>query len=659
MGFLAKKSRLWPLLLLLSTWAFSQSRNQPATVDSQTILGNAWNHLGDPDVKTYYSGFGSALVVSVLNDEGKHLGSQAVVSIRRSGDAGGYWRTTDEASQARFPNLIEGTYSVEVAAAGFLTEQRAWAPTGGTNTYRLEVTLRPDLTSVDLNAALGTRMSPKARKATERALRALKSLDYKRAERELDHAYKLEPSSSDVNGLLGYLYVQQGNRQRAVPFLEAAIQNDSRDVRSMVLLGRLRIEESDFPKAIATLSQAVAIDGDFWLARYSLAQAYLGGHDFGRAEHQAQFAVRSNKGGSRLSTLVLGQALAGLQRYPEAISALKEYLQTSPKDAARPQVEEFLSNLEARLAHPEQATIPLALLPGTVTSPTLSSETDDLRMSLNNWLPPGVDDNKPQTAPGVACSVDEVLQQAGVRVQQLVTAVSKFAAIEDLKHETVDELGHPLSRDTRRYDYVVDISEPSPGVLSATEYRMIGSSPAEFPGQIVTQGLPAMALVLHPAIQNTFEFQCEGLGQWRGQATWLVHFRQRPNKPNRIRAYRVGTNMYPVDLKGRIWISADNFQIHRVESELVKPLPEIQLLSEHQTVEYGAVPFPQQKAELWLPKNVELYADFRRQRYVRHHTFDHFMLFSVDSFDKQGKPKAPTETPGLATPALSAQPPGN
>ena len=58
------------------------------------------------------------------------------------------------------------------------------------------------------------------------------------------------------------------------------------------------------------------------------------------------------------------------------------------------------------------------------------------------------------------------------------------------------------------------------------------------------------------------------------------------------------------------------------------------MLSQHQVVEYGPVPFAKKNTILWLPKNVEIYFDFRKHRYYRHYTFDHYMLFDVDVLEK-------------------------
>ena len=119
----------------------------------------------------------------------------------------------------------------------------------------------------------------------------------------------------------------------------------------------------------------------------------------------------------------------------------------------------------------------------------------------------------------------------------------------------------------------------------------------------------------------------------------------RDDRPARIHDYRVGAESYSLRLKGRAWITADKFQIVRIESELISPIPQLQLRSEQQVVEYGPVEFPKKNLELWLPKSAEIYLDFRKQRYFRSHSFDHYMVFSVDAEEKRSEPKIPRAAP--------------
>jgi hypothetical protein len=256
----------------------------------------------------------------------------------------------------------------------------------------------------------------------------------------------------------------------------------------------------------------------------------------------------------------------------------------------------------------------------------------------------------------LTCLYEQVIAKSGERVRQFVDDVARFAAIEDLLHEELDKAGNPVGKETRKFDYVAAISDAQPGFLEVDEYRGQRYGPSELPDGIATQGFATLALVFHPEMRENFQMSCEGLGEWRGQATWLVHFGQREDRPGQ--SYIIGNRVYPINLKGRAWITADNFQIVRIESELLNPVPEIRLRTEHQIAEYGPAPFPKKNTELWLPKSAEICLELRQRRYYRRHSFDHYMLFATDSEDKpdltkyqphdlQAKP-SPDPSPGVA-----------
>ncbi len=75
---------------------------------------------------------------------------------------------------------------------------------------------------------------------------------------------------------------------------------------------------------------------------------------------------------------------------------------------------------------------------------------------------------------------------------------------------------------------------------------------------------------------------------------------------------------------------------------MANPAHDVELLSEHQVVQYGPVPFAKKNTTLWLPKNVEIYLEFRKHRYYRQYSFDHYMLFDVDVSERR---KVPSATP--------------
>jgi hypothetical protein len=320
-----------------------------------------------------------------------------------------------------------------------------------------------------------------------------------------------------------------------------------------------------------------------------------------------------------------------------AMQALTSFLQEQPESPLSAQVRSLESELQS-----------VDFVP-VVELQDISEDVRDLfdtRLSLEKWGPPGVDEVKPPFASGATCPSEQVIQGAAEQVKTLTEDISRFAATESVVHEEFDKFGAPTRKVERDFNYVASISETRPGFLAVDEDRMLRSDTDAFPDQIVTRGLATLALIFHPLMRDDYQMICEGLGEWNGQPTWLVHFQQRADRPRRIKGYKLAGETYPVALKGRAWIRADKYQIVRIESELVEPMPRIQLRSDHEIVEYGAVQFARKNTELWLPKKADLYFDFRNRRYFRRHSFDHFMLFAVDAQDRVVQPNQnPTDTP--------------
>ena len=220
--------------------------------------------------------------------------------------------------------------------------------------------------------------------------------------------------------------------------------------------------------------------------------------------------------------------------------------------------------------------------------------------------------------------------------------VDRFTATESLTHESINKHGIASAREKRKFDYVVSIQEVLHGHLGVTEYRNGGGAQTQFPSGIVTYGLPALVLIFHPYYAPNYEMTCEGLARSGGRFAWQVHFRQRPDKPNELKTYQFGINgpSYPVGLKGRAWISADSYRLVRMETDLIAPMPEIQLLAEHTEIEYCPVKFRESHVNLWLPKCAEVYLAWRGRRIHRRHSFDNYMLFRVDDRQRITAPKS-------------------
>ena len=587
----------------------------------------------------YYSNGGTPVIVKVLTAKDIRLDRQAIVKLSNESTHYETTQTTDGNSESAFVGLQFGHYVLEVSAVGYLTVRKEFQLVTQNSTYTQIITLDPDPAAVNLKAD-DRAMPSKARKNAKRGVSALKSGNLNAAEKWLDAAYKTVPSNSDLNFLLGYLYFQRKDYVNAQTFLGSAANLNPRDAQALTLLGRLGLQQGDYVGASNALRKAVEADSDYWMAHHFLADAYLKQRDFEKAREQSLLAIGDGKIKGNPSKLVLGQALVNLGQEKEGIQTLQSYVDESPKNPIVPQVRNLIAELESRGPAPVNISGQTRTL-ASVTGVDSLLASPEPTFSVKPWQPPGVDDVKPLVAQSVACPYDKVMQGSALGVQQLVDDVSRISAIEHLLHERLDEMGNPLTKDTRQFNYVASFSQSTPGYVAVDEFREEHLGVADFPDKIASSGFATLALVFHPTLRDNFEMVCEGLGDWRGQATWLVHFRQRDDRPARIHDYKVGSTIRSLKLKGRAWVTADKFQIVRIESELVSPEPELRLASEHQVVEYGPVPFAKRNLQLWLPQSAELYLDFRKNRYYRRHSFDHYMLFSVDADEKRKEPKAP------------------
>src|SRR5439155_13096873 len=193
-----------------------------------------------------------------------------------------------------------------------------------------------------------------------------------------------------------------------------------------------------------------------------------------------------------------------------------------PGSPAAPQVRDLVAIIERRDLNPPSSS------KNAFTAPLHLADDDPVLVatgsgfSIKSWEPPGIDEVKPLVAANATCPYENVVDRVGERTKQFIDDLVRFSAIEDMLHEELNELGKPITRVRRKFDYVASISSV-PGFLSIDEYRSEKSGAEAFPDHIATRGLPTLAFVFHPDMRAYFQITCEGLGQWNGRATWLLH----------------------------------------------------------------------------------------------------------------------------------------
>jgi len=328
------------------------------------------------------------------------------------------------------------------------------------------------------------------------------------------------------------------------------------------------------------------------------------------------------------------------------IAQLRLYLTFANDVSNAAEIRKFLTELERSAGRPGAAG-PNQLdareaAPQFVKDQGSAVGPDPGRVSAgeNSDVATGTVEAKEDGPPG--CDLHQVLPHVERRVQEFVENVQKFTATQEMLFEALNGEGKVLRSERRTYDYTVSIGESSPAMLHVSEYQNSRLSSAAVSPQIVTSGLPALLLIFHPLFAGDFTMRCEGATFMKGQAAWQIRFRQRNDKPSRIRSYAVGTSggAYPVDLEGRAWFAATTFQIIRLEADLARKIPEIQLTMDHTAAEYGPVHFKSRGIDIWLPQTVELTSERRGKRFHQRITFSDYLLFAIDNRQDISAPKA-------------------
>ena len=259
------------------------------------------------------------------------------------------------------------------------------------------------------------------------------------------------------------------------------------------------------------------------------------------------------------------------------------------------------------------------------------------------WAPPDIDQNVPPVRSDASCPLNQVLAEASKHALDLVENLQSFSATEQIQHVELGKDGKRRNSQSRLFNYVVQIEQNPSGSLRIEEYRQ--SSMELQPTPLTDTGTAAFALIFHPQHIANFEFRCEGLADLHGVQAWQVHFQETFDPRKSFHAIRVEGSVYPLPVKGRAWIAADNHEVLRLETDLVAPIPQIQLQVEHLEIAYAPVEFKKRNLQLWLPESATLYIGYHGKRYQRVHSFSRFQLFWIDT---EQIVKDPSTDPRLA-----------
>ncbi len=587
--------------------------------------------------------FAGSIVVHVTVSDGSSLDRGVVVSLFTfAGGSVGIGQM--KGGQVDFEGIAEGRYSLEVIAAGYQKVTEDVAVTVKGERVQVYVTMKSEPSANPASEHTGAPiLAPDAQKELSKALEALRENKVEDTKKHLDKLSRKAPANPDVNYVWGLYYAQTKDWARAQSYWEKAIQVYPQHAFSLAGLAQVETQKGNLPAAITFLSRAAEASPSSWRFEERLAAAYLQHGELEQAEKHAEHALELGKDRASQAHLIIAKIFLQRDEPQHAEKALNTFLAEQPSGPGSEEARKLLEFLK----QPPAAAV--ALAPAStadaaeVSKPAPESPfaVRDVLLPPAKWMPPDVDENMPPIESSAACPLQKVQDEAAKRVRDFVDGVNRISATETLEHEVLDRFGLATKRENRKFNYVESVQEIKPDMYRVEEYRNGTMGLDVFPERMATLGLGSLVMIFHPAYRQEYEVSCEGLSRWHGALAWQVHFRQRPDKPVRLREYSVGKQVFPVSLRGRAWIAADTYQVVSLETDIVAPIPQIRLKAEHISIDYAPVKFRKGNEELWLPQNAELFFDVGGRRIHRRHHFDDYRLFSVD--EKQDISAPPSE----------------
>jgi tetratricopeptide (TPR) repeat protein len=239
--------------------------------------------------------------------------------------------------------------------------------------------------------------------------------------------------------------------------------------------------------------------------------------------------------------------------------------------------------------------------------------------------------------------LDAILVAVGKNVSELFADLPDICSVEKIHQEVLTHKGKPELAQESKYRYLLTTPNRTWGP-SIEEYRadMIGNETSPLgstENYMLTKGFVSAPLIFHPAYQGGSSFRLLGSQKVKGRKTFLIAYAQEPAKSRLSGSFKSGSNIRLTYSQGLAWVDAENYQIVRLTTDLLKPLPQIRLEKVTTEIDFNEIQLNRLTQRLWLPDAVTVTLDWNGRVLRNKHTYSDFLVSNVDVTQRIGKPK--------------------
>ena len=241
-----------------------------------------------------------------------------------------------------------------------------------------------------------------------------------------------------------------------------------------------------------------------------------------------------------------------------------------------------------------------------------------------------------------------ILDGVGTNILDLTKNFPNTSSIEAVQQEKLNRKGQVGGTLNQKFRYLCLLSTKplEPGFIEsrAGVAGNEGIAKGFSEGFMLTNGFTSAALIFHPKYRAESTFRYLGQQKVNGRNTYVVAFAQIPASSHLTGTFRNGDKSSTTFTQGLAWMDSSTFQITRLYTELLAPIPELRVEKVSTNIDFNQVHFKQGNEAWWLPQSVTVTLDWNGKILRNRHEYSDFKLFNVDASEKIGNPKGTAES---------------
>jgi len=303
--------------------------------------------------------FGGKSQITGLVRYGKSNAPAENVLVRLEAYIGGHVGDvqTDRSGKFVFTGLLGQEYDITIAIPGYLPVKEhvdlQTVITGFVNIQLMPDPARSSEPKPNLDTA-DAKVSDSARKELERA-RA--TLDNPQKVREtithLEKAVSLSPDFADAQLLLGTVYMDTQQWDRAQPPLQQALKTKPDSVAVLLALGELYLHTQKYKEAQDCLGKALSVDDNSFRGHLALGRTFYASGDLAKAGIEVDRAI-GLKPDFAEANLLAGNIRFKNRQADKALPFFEQYLKLQPDGAYAKETNELVARIKKALGVPQQ-----------------------------------------------------------------------------------------------------------------------------------------------------------------------------------------------------------------------------------------------------------------------------------------------------------------